>query len=153
MAKVPLFDADRYFEDVEGFEVPRVKIHYKPEVRRVEQCSIPLNGMIEAGDKTTLICNTPDFYFAPLYLIVTTSGFFIEELKLGNQSVLWRTDADVYYRANWDRLERTSELERVKLIRVALSPANKYSLWLRQTHGGLKPREFRGAFIGEAVIR
>jgi hypothetical protein len=139
--------ANNYDED---WKVPHVRL---PPARRarVEHCSIPIRAMIEPGDRATYFADTPDFLFTPRYLIVTTSGFFIEELKLGNQSILWRTDGDLFYRSNWDRLERMGELERVQLMRRKLSPANKFCFWIRQ-HVGTKKREFRGAFIGEAEL-
>lgn len=120
------------------------------EHHQIEHCCIPIRGMVESDQHTSCISDTPDFVFTPKYLIVTTSGFFIQELRIGNIEVLYNTDADVFYRANWDRLERLGELDRVVLRRVKLTPSTKYTFLIRQ-HFGIKPREFRGAFIGESV--
>jgi hypothetical protein len=116
---------------------------------RQEHYCLSFNHII---DEVTYFWDTPDFDFTPEYLIVTTSGFFIESLCFANVRVIENCDADVYYRANWDRLERMGQLDRVRLPSVPMTPANKYSFRVGQ-HIRVKPREFRGAFIGKRMWR
>lgn len=119
---------------------------------KVEHSCVSISGMIEPGSYCTTVADSPDFPFVARWLIVTTPGFFIEELKVGNESVLSDIDADIFYRANWDRLERLVQLDRVALREVPMSPSRRYLFRIRQ-HFGTKPREFRGAFIGQSSTR
>jgi hypothetical protein len=90
-----------------------------------------------------------DLPFRAHYLIVTSPGFFIEELRFGNDSVLHNVPGDAFLAERWDGLERLSALERVRLDARAISPGVAILAKVVSEHSC--PAHFRAVLIGEEI--
>lgn len=92
----------------------------------------------------------PQIPFKAHYLIVTTPGFFINELAFGNCSVLENVPADAYLTQRWDKLERIGALDRVRIRGPALNPGVAVRIsFSYEIESGSSP--FRAALIGEEL--
>jgi hypothetical protein len=137
--------SDKAFED--DFEDDFPPFPRPIRITRKQWCCTGINQVVEPNC-VNQVDGSFDWVFTPKYLIVSTSGFHIHRFHIGNYMILCDVDADIFYRANWDRLARKNELDRVKLYEVKASPAYKWVLHL--SHRGTKPVQFRAALIGES---
>lgn len=95
--------------------------------------------------------------FRAKYLLLTTPGFKIRCLDAGSYRILHDVDGDLYLVSEWDRLERESQLERVRLPGHTLSEREELRLDVVVRHAAnLAPGAkipFRAMVVGEELVQ
>lgn len=95
--------------------------------------------------------------FRPKYLLVATPGFIIRRLSVSHVYMLVdNADGDLYLVSEWDRLERESQLERVRLTSYTME-RGEYLLLdvaVRNAANLVQGAEFpfRAMVVGEELV-
>jgi hypothetical protein len=95
--------------------------------------------------------------FRPKYFLLSTSGFVILSLDVNRTyRLLGGADGDLYLVSEWDRLERESQLERVRLPGATLNYRDSLTLKVAvRNAANLAPEAkipFRAMVVGEELV-
>jgi len=95
--------------------------------------------------------------FRPKYFLISTSGFVVNSLDLNRAyRLLDEVDGDLYLVSEWDRLERESQLERVRLPGFTMKPRDQLHLQVTlRNAANLAPGRtvrFSAMIVGEELV-
>ena len=95
--------------------------------------------------------------FRPKYFLISTPGFVVNSLDMNRAyRLLNEVDGDLYLVSEWDRLERESQLERVRLPGATLNYRDSLTLKVAvRNAANLAPEAkipFRAMVVGEELV-
>jgi len=96
--------------------------------------------------------------FRPKYFLISTPGFVVNSLDMNRAyRLLNEVDGDLYLVSEWDRLERESQLERVRLPGFTLKPSDQLNLQVTlRNAANLAPGRtvrFSAMIVGEELVQ